>query len=565
MRRSRSTSLSDDVLGTLAGDLDCQVGTVLGAGASCTFDVTTTIDPGDFGDSVDNIFTAHASDDENNDASDTEDATVTFSDELPTITVDKTVDPGSVPETSGGDVTYTYTVTNDSDEAVTITSLSDDVLGTLAGDLDCQVGTVLGAGASCTFDVTTTIDPGDFGDSVDNIFTAHASDDENNDASDTEDATVTFSDELPTITVDKTVDPGSVPETSGGDVTYTYTVTNDSDEAVTITSLSDDVLGTLAGDLDCQVGTVLGAGASCTFDVTTTIDPGDFGDSVDNIFTAHASDDENNDASDTEDATVTFSDELPTITVDKTVDPGSVPETSGGDVTYTYTVTNDSDEAVTITSLSDDVLGTLAGDLDCQVGTVLGAGASCTFDVTTTIDPGDFGDSVDNIFTAHASDDENNDASDTEDATVTFSDELPTITVDKTVDPGSVPETSGGDVTYTYTVTNDSDEAVTITRCPMTCSARSPATWTARWARCWARVPRAPSTSPPRSTPVTSATAWTTSSPPTPPTTRTTTPPTPRTPPSPSPTSCRRSRSTRPWTRARSRRPPVATSPTPTR
>ena len=120
MRRSRSTSLSDDVLGTLAGDLDCQVGTVLGAGASCTFDVTTTIDPGDFGDSVDNIFTAHASDDENNDASDTEDATVTFSDELPTITVDKTVDPGSVPETSGGDVTYTYTVTNDSDEAVTI-------------------------------------------------------------------------------------------------------------------------------------------------------------------------------------------------------------------------------------------------------------------------------------------------------------------------------------------------------------------------------------------------------------------------------------------------------------
>ena len=85
------------------------------------------------------------------------------------------------------------------------------------------------------------------------------------------------------------------------------------------------------------------------------------------------------------------------------------------------------------------MLGTLAGDLDCQVGTVLGAAASCTFDVTTTIDPGDFGDSVDNIFTAHASDDENNDASDTEDAIFIFSDELPTITVDKTVDPGSVP------------------------------------------------------------------------------------------------------------------------------
>ena len=60
--------------------------------------------------------------------------------------------------------------------------------------------------------------------------------------------------------------------------------------------------------------------------------------------------------------------------MDKTADPTSISE-PGGSVTYTYTVTNTSpDEDVTIDSLEDDVLGPLAGDGDCQVGTVLARG-----------------------------------------------------------------------------------------------------------------------------------------------------------------------------------------------
>ena len=293
-------------------------------------------------------------------------------DVLPAIEVTKVANPTSVPE-PGGDVTYTFTVKNTSPakEPVTITSLSDDKFGTLAGDADCQIDTVLAWDASCTFQVTKAL-VGQPGDSHKNVFTAKAEDNEENEASDTADATVTFTDVLPAIEVTKVANPTSVPE-PGGDVTYTFTVKNTSPakEPVTITSLSDDKFGTLAGDADCQIDTVLAWDASCTFQVTKAL-VGQPGDSHKNVFTAKAEDNEENEASDTADATVTFTDVLPAIEVTKVANPTSVPE-PGGDVTYTFTVKNTSPakEPVTITSLSDDKFGTLAGDADCQIDTVL--------------------------------------------------------------------------------------------------------------------------------------------------------------------------------------------------
>ena len=50
-----------------------------------------------------------------------------------------------------------------------------------------------------------------------------------------------------------------------------------------------------------------------------------------------------------------------------------MPET-GGDVTFTFEVKNNSVEAAEITVLSDDKFGPLAGDADCHVGTVLASG-----------------------------------------------------------------------------------------------------------------------------------------------------------------------------------------------
>jgi hypothetical protein len=108
--------------------------------------------------------------------------------------------------------------------------------------------------------------------------------------------------------------------------------------------------------------------------------------------------------------------------VTKTANPTAVPET-GGNVTFTFVVKNtSSEEPVTITSLTDSVYGTLAGDDDCKVGTVLAAGASCTFSITKFIGGVYPGPDHVNVFKAKAVDNDKTEATDTDDATVTFTD-----------------------------------------------------------------------------------------------------------------------------------------------
>ena len=190
----------------------------------------------------------------------------------PTIVVIDTANPTSVSQ-PGGSVTFTFFSLEHVGEAVARSSLSDSEFGTLAGDADCKVGTVLGAGASCDFSEIHFIS-GDTSDPAHlNTFTATATDDENNVATDDDDATVSFEDGPPTISLDKAVDVSTLAE-PGGVFTYTLTVTNDSVETVTITSLTDTQSGDAVGFSTCDdlVGDLLapGASTSCTYTVSHT-------------------------------------------------------------------------------------------------------------------------------------------------------------------------------------------------------------------------------------------------------------------------------------------------------
>ena len=59
--------------------------------------------------------------------------------------------------------------------------------------------------------------------------------------------------------------------------------------------------------------------------------------------------------------------------------------TSNEAIVFMVTITNDSSGGIEITGLSDDVFGTLNGDADCNVGTVLAAAASCSFTFEQTL------------------------------------------------------------------------------------------------------------------------------------------------------------------------------------
>jgi len=117
-------------------------------------------------------------------------------------------------------------------------------------------------------------------------------------------------------------------------------------------------------------------------------------------------------------------DVLPDITVTKTANlPASVPET-GGNVTFTYTVANNGTEAATITGLSDDRFGPLAGDADCYVGAVLAPGQTVSFEATFAVPAGDYPGSHVNVFTATVSDGDGNTDTATDNATVDFTEDV---------------------------------------------------------------------------------------------------------------------------------------------
>jgi hypothetical protein len=94
-----------------------------------------------------------------------------------------------------------------------------------------------------------------------------------------------------------------------------------------------------------------------------------------------------------------------------------------GDVTYTIEVTNNSAEAATLTSLTDDRFGNLHGKGSCSLTQALaptgeaGYQYTCSFTESLT---GDAGDVHTNVVTAEAGDDDGNTDVDTDDATVTF-------------------------------------------------------------------------------------------------------------------------------------------------
>jgi uncharacterized repeat protein (TIGR01451 family)/LPXTG-motif cell wall-anchored protein len=357
-------------------DCDTLIGTVLAVNGTPGDEATCTITlhlEGNAGDSFHDIVTGNAVTNDGTPASAENEADTPVVDVLPAIGIVKDVAPGHVAET-GGDVTYTLTITNNSgsSDPLTITHLSDSVFGTFfpnpdlhgATDVDCgalEGDTVLpGDSVSCTFTATIS---GEAGETHENTASVTGEDDEGNPASDSDDASVLFDDVKPVIVVTKTANPTTVPE-SGGLVTFTVTIENATLEPVVTTSLVDDVYGNLVGrsGSTCVVGGqlaaadgVVGSGPDfyqCTFQVNVAQVAAELAhhDTV----TAKAVDNEQNQATASDDAIVTFDLIPPTVDISKTDGDATVNE-PGGNVKYTIGIKNTSFEPVTVTTLTDTI------------------------------------------------------------------------------------------------------------------------------------------------------------------------------------------------------------------
>ncbi|MCA1684071.1 MAG: hypothetical protein LC708_02960, partial [Actinobacteria bacterium] len=307
---------------------------------------------------------------------------------LPAINIVKTVTPASLPE-PGGTFTFRLVITNPGPVDVTITELTDNVYGDLSTQGTCTtaIGTVLLANNASTYECTF---PGDFtgvaGQAQTDIATVVGEDEQGNEVTDNDDAVVTLTpNPPPQIDIVKTASPASLPE-PGGTFTFSLVITNPGPVDVTITELTDDVYGDLStkGTCTTAIGTVLAANGgtySCTF-------PGDFngvgGDRQTDVATVKGRDEQGRTVTADDDAVVAITSVAPSITVVKTVTPGSLPE-PGGTFTFSVTVNNTSTQVLTLTSLVDDIYGDLNGKGTCSVPQTLAVGGSytCTF-------PGDF-------------------------------------------------------------------------------------------------------------------------------------------------------------------------------
>ncbi|MEO6987816.1 MAG: hypothetical protein ABI239_04135 [Aquihabitans sp.] len=442
--------------------------------ATCTFTATVT---GNGGTTVNDVVEVTAKDADGNTAKDSDDANVRITDEAPVISVTKTPSVSSLPE-PGGSVTYTVSITNKGAEPVVVDSITDVVetgpsvdVTVVAGSITATtcapiIGTTVAVGAttSCTFTLNHVVNAGDFPDgTIDDTVTVDAHDDDSK-TSASADAEVAVIDVKPVIEITKTAAPTSVAETAPGqtrNVTYTVAIQNKTAEAVTIDSIADSVGGGPAfpalGTCAALVGTTLApqSGINCTFTLGVA---GNAGDTVTDVVTVGASDDDGNDTTDSDEAEVTITDLASSITVTKTANPASVPE-PGGPVTYTVGITNTSEaDTVKIGSIVDAVDGNPAaavdGTCDDLIGTDLAPGGktSCTFTMAVA---GNAGANVADTVTVSATDDDGKPVSNSADETVAITDVASSITVVKTASVESLAE-NGGPVTYTVKVTNTS-------------------------------------------------------------------------------------------------------------
>ena len=153
----------------------------------------------------------------------------------PAIHVEKTPSTDTLPD-GGGDVTYTYVVTNTGDVPLSDVTVSDNKCDPVTfADGDTNDDGVLDLDESWSFTCTSTLTDtttntatatGDYGDTT---------------VTDTDDATVTIlpPQDAPSVSIDKTADPTTLPE-GGGNVTYTYVVTNTGNVSIFDIVVTDD-------------------------------------------------------------------------------------------------------------------------------------------------------------------------------------------------------------------------------------------------------------------------------------------------------------------------------------
>ena len=319
----------------------------------------------------------------------------------------------------GGTITYTATLDNPSDTAMTVTLSNGQSIAIAAG------------ASSGTVDVIASDDVHVGGDSASATITSTSGGNFENLVVDSTAATTTITDDADVTNLALSA-TGSVVE--GGTITYTATLDNPSDTAMTVTLSNGQSIAIAAG------------ASSGTVDVTASDDVHVGGDSASATITSTSGGNFENLIVDSSAATTTISDDAD-ITNLSLSSTSSVVE--GGTITYTATLDNPSDTAMTVTLSNGQSIAIAAG------------ASSGTVDVIASDDVHVGGDSASATITGTSGGNFENLVVDSTAAVTTITDSIDTTTVSLSA-TASITE-AGGIVTYTASVDNATDTDMTVT------------------------------------------------------------------------------------------------------
>ena len=406
----------------------------------------------------------------------TDDAVVTVG-SSPAIAVSKTAGAPTVGAgrldtvTDAGDtVEFTITVTNTGNVTLSPVRVTDELVG-WSGRV-CGGDDSLAPGESTTCTVTHTITQAEVdAGSVTNAATATGTTPTGSSVAATDDVTVALP---PTNAVSPTKTASGVRDLDGngpdaGDtIDYTFTVTNDGSTTLAPITIDDPMLGLV--DFTCAPSLAPGATLTCEAPQPYVLTQADVdAGAVTNAATATANAPVGTDP--TDDGTTTTA--VTNVAVLRLVKTAGTPTVAGGSlptvtdagdtVTYTFTVTNDSN--LTLTGL--EVTDPLLGEVTCAA-TTLAARASTTCTAAPhvlTQDEIDAGRVV-NTATASATQPDGTAVGDADTATATIdgsnSVDLRKTAAAPTVEAGNDPQrTDAGDsITYTFTVRNTGNQTL---------------------------------------------------------------------------------------------------------
>lgn len=414
------SELVDDRNGNLAGRGTCTLPQTIAANDSytCSYQADLTAQPG----LAVNTTTALLSDDEGGITQPEGEANITVADLQPALGLTLTAAP-TVVGASGENVTFTVTVDNTSPgDDVTLTALVDDVFASLDGRGNCSLPAPIERSATYTCSYTDSLS-GPAGTEATRGVTATAQDEEANSAQISDTATVRFEDDTPQATLTRTLE-SAPPDEPGGELVFAlYLESLESDRSLNLTALTDTLDGDLDGRGSCTMPQTIPSGSryECSYEVTvseataaqprtSTTEATLSADGVSDSILASA--------------TVTFGDVLPDAGASLAASPTD-PVAPEAQVVYSVAVRNNGDaEALSLIDLGDNVLGDLDGQGTCSLSASIAPEATfeCTYTATVSGQPDD---NITRTISATLADDEGNNTSAGDAATVTFRTKTP--------------------------------------------------------------------------------------------------------------------------------------------